>query len=164
MREKLPYIIPLALFMLLVCFTGFAMFKGKTAPQNRLSDIPAFSVAGLSDGDLHEKTAVVNFFASWCAPCEAEHPVIAALAQNTSVYGINFMDSAEKQERYLKKLGNPYKKIGDDADGIAAAAWGVEGMPTTFVVKNGAIIYRFDGPLTDELVKSDIQPLLEESP
>ena len=164
MREKLPYIIPLALFLLLVCFTGFAMFKGKTVPQNRLADIPAFSVSGLSDGNLRRKMAVVNFFASWCAPCEAEHSVISALAKKAPVYGINFMDSVEKRERYLKKLGNPYKKIGDDSEGIAAAAWGVEGMPTTFVVRNGHIVYRFDGPLTDELVKSDILPFLEGSP
>ena len=162
MREKLPYIIPLALFLLLIGAAGFAMFKGKVVPQNRLADVPAFSIPGLSDGDLRGKTAAVNFFASWCAPCRAEHPVITALAKQIPVYGINFMDSAEKRDDYFKKLGNPYKKTGDDAEGVAAAAWGVEGMPTTFVIRNGAIIYRFDGPLTDERVASDILPLLEE--
>lgn len=161
MREKLPYLIPLFLFVLLVAAAGGAMLNGKASPQNRLDTAPAFSIPGLSDSDLRDGTAIVNFFASWCLPCAAEHPVITALAQKAPVYGINFMDSAEKRDRYFEKLGNPYKKTGDDADGVAAAAWGVEGMPTTFVVKKGRIVYRFDGPLTGDRVESDILPLLE---
>ena len=161
MRKKLPYMIPFVLFVLLVGVAGFAMLHGKTDSQNRLQAVPAFSVPGLSDSDLKGQVAVVNFFASWCIPCEAEHPVVTDLAQKTAVFGINFMDSAEKRARYFKKLGNPYKKTGDDESGVAAAAWGVEGMPTTFVVKGGDIIYRFDGPLTDERVAADILPLLD---
>lgn len=160
MREKFLYLLPLFLFALLIAAAGFAMLNGKAVPQNRLDDIPDFSISGLSDEDLRG-TAVVNFFASWCAPCAAEHPVITALAEKAPVYGINFMDSPEKRDRYFKKLGNPYEKTGDDADGVAAAAWGVEGMPTTFVVKKGRIVYRFDGPLTGDRVQSDILPLLE---
>ena len=162
MRKNIFYIAPLVLFVLFFVAAGFAMWQGQAVPQNRLSDIPAFSVSGLSESDLRNHTAVVNFFASWCAPCEAEHPVISALAKNAPVYGLNFMDSAEKRERYFKRLGNPYKKLGDDANGTAAAAWGVEGMPTTFVVKDDRIVYRFDGPLTEDRVKSDILPLLGE--
>lgn len=160
MRKNFLYLIPLLFFILLVSAAGMAMWQGKAVPKNRLSDIPSFSVPGLADSDLHGKTAVVNFFASWCAPCEAEHPIIKALAKKSPLYGIDFMDSAEKRERYFKRLGNPYKKLGDDADGVAAAAWGVEGMPTTFVVRDGGIIYRFDGPLTEERVTSEILPLL----
>jgi cytochrome c biogenesis protein CcmG/thiol:disulfide interchange protein DsbE len=160
-RKNLPYIVPLVLFALLVAAAAFAMIGDKPAPANRLADVPAFEIPGLSDADLKDGIAVVNFFASWCGPCQGEHPLIKELAKKHAVYGIDFMDKPEWREKYLTQLGNPYKKVGDDAEGVAGAAWGVVGMPTTFIVQDGAITYRLDGPVTEALIKAQILPLLE---
>lgn len=161
MNKKILYAFPLLLFFLLIAAAGAAMIRDKPAPQNRLADVPAFEVPGLSDADLKGVTAAVNFFASWCGPCQGEHPLIKELAKKHPVYGIDFMDRPEWREKYLTQLGNPYKKIGDDADGVAAAAWGVAGMPTTFLIRDGGIIWRFDGPLTEDLIRTEILPRLE---
>ncbi len=114
--------------------------------------MPAFSTAGLNYKDLEGEKAVVNFFASWCAPCKIEHPLLIELAeQNIPVYGIAFRDKIVPLQNYLETNGNPYKKYGSDAKGIAGIEWGLKGVPETFVVnESGNIIWHVSGILTAE--------------
>ncbi|WP_424929322.1 DsbE family thiol:disulfide interchange protein [Amaricoccus tamworthensis] len=131
------------------------------------------SVAGLapmdggpvpSDEDLRgDGMKLVNFWASWCGPCRAEHPLLMELGESeVPVIGINYKDSADNAAGFLEELGNPYDSIGADADGRSGIDWGIYGVPETFVVgPDGEILHRHPGPLTVDIFNKRIRPLLE---
>jgi cytochrome c biogenesis protein CcmG/thiol:disulfide interchange protein DsbE len=125
------------------------------------------TVPGLASGDLASgRVSVVNVFASWCAPCRDEHPVLTKLAQDPRIrlVGINYKDDAENARRFLGRLGNPYAAVGVDPKGRAAIDWGVYGVPETFVVAgDGTIRYKFVGPLTDEAVTNVLGPEIDKA-
>lgn len=105
---------------------------------------------------------LVNFWASWCAPCRLEHPVLQGLAdEGISVYGVNYKDDAAKAQGFLAELGDPYAAILTD-QGRTALKWGVYGVPETFVVDgNGQVVLRFAGPITPEILAHTIRPALQ---
>lgn len=134
---------------------------GKEAPAveaTAFTGQPGFSDATLRDGQVK----LVNFWASWCAPCRVEHPVLEALEkQGVTILGVNYKDDARKADGFLRELGNPFAAVGSDPQGRMALDWGVYGVPETFVVDgDGKVLYRFAGPLTPQLVERDIRPLL----
>jgi cytochrome c biogenesis protein CcmG/thiol:disulfide interchange protein DsbE len=116
--------------------------------------VPGIDMATLADG----KPTVVNFWASWCAPCVAEHPLLIELGQKTGVrlVGVNYKDQTAAARRFLGRYGNPFAAVGVDATGRQAIEWGVYGMPETFVLDGkGHIVHKHVGPITpDSLVKS----------
>ena len=110
-------------------------------------------VPGLSAEDLKGRVTVVNVFASWCAPCREEHPILMELARDPAIrmVGINYKDNPENARRFLGALGNPFAAVGADSNGRTAIDWGVYGVPETFVVgPDGTIRYKQIGPLTPE--------------
>lgn len=110
-------------------------------------------VPGLSGDDLKGKVTVVNVWASWCAPCRQEHPLLVDLAKDPSirVVGINQKDDPDNARRFLGSLGNPYAAVGADRNGRASIDWGVYGVPETFIVgPDGMIRHKHIGPLTPE--------------
>jgi cytochrome c biogenesis protein CcmG/thiol:disulfide interchange protein DsbE len=114
-------------------------------------------VPGLSTEALKGRVTLVNVWASWCAPCREEHPVLVELAKDTSValVGINYKDQPDNARRFLGALGNPFAAVGVDANGRAAIDWGVYGVPETFVIApDGTIAYKHVGPLTAQSVAS----------
>lgn len=134
---------------------------GRAAPEMTLpalGDLPALSAADLHDG----QPKLVNFFASWCAPCRVEHPTLTALSdEGIALYGINYKDSPAQALSFLAELGNPYRALAEDRSGRAALEWGVYGVPETFVLDGqGRILHRFAGPLTARALESDIRPAL----
>jgi cytochrome c biogenesis protein CcmG/thiol:disulfide interchange protein DsbE len=123
------------------------------------------TAAGLTRHDLDGRVTLVNFFASWCAPCREEHPQLMALARrpNVTLDGVAYKDKPEESRRFLDRLGNPFGHIGVDRDGTTAIDFGVYGVPETYVVDGtGHIRYRHVGPLTAEDVKEKILPLIEQ--
>ncbi len=119
---------------------------------------------GLSSDDLTGEVTLVNFFASWCLPCQIVHPVLTELAAKgvVRVYGINYRDRPEDVSRWLERLGDPYHRTGADLDGRAGIEWGVYGLPETFVVDaNGRIVYKHIGPVRPEDLDETILPLIE---
>jgi cytochrome c biogenesis protein CcmG, thiol:disulfide interchange protein DsbE len=111
------------------------------------SDIPGFGRDNLTQGQV----TLVNVFASWCAPCHAEHPFLMDLAKgnNLRLVGINQKDQPANARRFLAEKGNPYKAVGVDPNGRASIDWGVYGIPETFVLKpDGTITYKLVGPVT----------------
>src|SRR3546814_1897837 len=101
---------------------------------------------------------MVNFFASWCVPCRAEHPHLTAFVEETGIplYGINHRDKPEDAAAWLAELGNPYRRIGADP-GRAAVEWGVTGVPETFIIDGeGRIRYHHRGPLVPEVIERDV--------
>lgn len=137
----------------------------KPTPTFDLAAVPGLEVPGLATGDLGRgQVVMVNFFASWCVPCRAEHAYLTDLAAETGVplYGINHRDKPEDAVAWLAELGNPYTRIGADP-GRAAVEWGVTGVPETFIVDgDGRIRYHHRGPLVPEIIEQQVKPLLAE--
>jgi cytochrome c biogenesis protein CcmG/thiol:disulfide interchange protein DsbE len=176
-RSRLP-IWPLAIFAVMAALFAFALRSGDPSrlpsaligraapavalpPLEGLSDgvraIGGFDTAELARGEV----TVVNFWASWCAPCVQEHPLLVALKEQTGVklYGINYKDQAATARRFLGRYGNPFTAVGVDASGRAAIEWGVTGMPETFIVNGkGEIVYKHIGPISPETLETKIIP------
>lgn len=114
--------------------------------------------------DLNQPTIkLVNFWASWCAPCRAEHPNLTILNdQGFTLLGINYKDEADKALAFLTELGNPYAKIGTDKTGRTAIDWGVYGIPETFIIDDEGIVrLRWAGPITSRVLEDRIIPVLK---
>ena len=138
---------------------------GKAVPDFSLPPIVEGEGRGLSQADLAKGVHVVNVWASWCAPCRLEHPIMMRLGADPrfSVMGINYKDNPENARRFLGALGNPYDAIGADRRGGVAIDFGVYGVPETFIVKDGVIVYKFVGPLSEEALASEFRPALEKA-
>lgn len=123
---------------------------------------PAFGSTDLAKG----KASLVNVWASWCAPCLIEHPVLMDLGRTSGVpiYGINYKDKPDAARRFLGRFGNPFTAIGVDDSGRTAIEFGVYGVPETFVVDGkGRIVLRHAGPLTPEIIEREIKPALQKA-
>jgi cytochrome c biogenesis protein CcmG, thiol:disulfide interchange protein DsbE len=119
-----------------------------SALPTSLGAVPGFGADDLRKGGV----TLVNVFASWCAPCHAEHPLLMELAKDTRfrIFGINQKDSSDNARRFLGSKGNPYAAIGIDPNGRASIEWGVYGVPETFIIKgDGTIVHKLVGPLTE---------------
>jgi cytochrome c biogenesis protein CcmG/thiol:disulfide interchange protein DsbE len=80
-----------------------------------------------------------------------------------TLVGINYKDVPENALRFLGTLGNPFAKNGADRDGKTGIDWGVYGVPETFVVKDGVIVHKFIGPLSEKGLANDLMPAIEKA-
>ena len=94
---------------------------------------------------------LVNFFASWCAPCEIENPVLMTLkGDKVRVVGVAYKDAPQNTTGFLNRLGDPYSQVLVDRDGRAGVEFGVTGVPETYVVApDGKVLAKHTGPLTE---------------
>ncbi len=172
--KYLKYLVPLALFLVLAGFLAVGLnlnprevpspLIGKPAPGFELTRLDAPDQK-LKRDELLGKVWVLNVWASWCAPCREEHPLVMELARRklAPVYGLNYKDTRPAGLAFLTQLGNPYEASLFDADGRVGIDWGVYGVPETFVVdKQGIIRFKHIGPLTPEVLDRKITPLLKE--
>ncbi|WP_095589055.1 DsbE family thiol:disulfide interchange protein [Actibacterium ureilyticum] len=137
---------------------------GRPAPALEL--LPFEGMPPLGDADLKTgEVVLVNFWASWCAPCRVEHPQLLALkADGVRIHGINYKDTRAKAQVFLDDLGNPYDLAGTDPEGRMAIEWGVYGVPETFVISgDGTVVLRHAGPITASLLQSVIKPAIAEA-
>ncbi|SMO76713.1 cytochrome c biogenesis protein CcmG, thiol:disulfide interchange protein DsbE [Thalassovita litoralis] len=137
---------------------------GKSAPAVQvvpLSDLPGFTDETLRDGQVK----LVNFWASWCAPCRVEHPNLEALAeQGVTIYGVNYKDKPEAALKFLAELGNPYAGIGQDDTGRMGLNWGVYGVPETYLIDGeGRIVTRHAGPITQRVIETTLGPAIKKA-
>jgi cytochrome c biogenesis protein CcmG/thiol:disulfide interchange protein DsbE len=118
---------------------------------------PALSLPTLAEGaptSVPQAAAagpiIVNFFASWCAPCEIENPVLMTLkGQKVRVVGVAYKDAPQNTQGFLNRLGDPYSEVLVDRDGRAGVEFGVTGVPETYVVAaDGKVLAKHTGPLT----------------
>ena len=166
----LLFAVPLLIFAALAGLFAYLLFDGRDSGElpsvligraapavdlpalDRLRDAGGAAVPGLAAGDWKgERPTLVNIFASWCAPCRAEHPLLMDLAQrgDVRVVGINYKDEPENALRFLNALGNPYERVGVDQAGRAAIDWGFYGIPETFLLdRDGVVRHKIVGPIT----------------
>ena len=126
---------------------------GGPVPRFDLPAVEGTASPGLSTADLGgDELALLNVFASWCVPCRAEHATLTDLArsENLALYGLNYKDAPADAAAWLDELGNPYDAIGSDESGRAGLEWGITGVPETFILRGGEVLYRFRGPLVGE--------------
>ncbi len=126
-----------------------------------LGDTPVLTREALEG----EEIAIVNFFASWCPPCRAEHPTLTALAEaGVPLYGVNYRDRDPQALGFLEELGNPYDLIGADPSATNGRDWGVIAMPETFFVNaEGVVVLHFRGPIVRRSLENQVRPALEEA-
>lgn len=152
---------PLAILLALGLLFGlYALNRNPQVQPQALvgKPVPTVSLPTLEEGrpvSLREMASegpmLVNFFASWCAPCEIEHPVLMGLkGQPVRVVGIAYKDAPQNTQAFLTRLGDPFAEILVDRDGRAGVEFGVTGVPETFVVgRDGTILAKHTGPLTE---------------
>lgn len=136
---------------------------GKMAPQFALPvlDEPERII---TRDDLLGEPYLLNVWGSWCPACRDEHPVITELAESgrIRVIGYDYKDEADDARRWLQQFGNPYALVIADVEGRAALDWGIYGAPESFLVDaEGFIRWKFVGPLTPEVVQTQLLPVLE---
>ena len=137
--------------------------EGQPAPPLELIELgetPLLTRAALEGEDL----VIVNFFASWCPPCRAEHPTLTALAEaGVPLYGVNYRDRDAQALGFLDELGNPYDLIGADPSATNGRDWGVVAMPETFFINSeGVIVLHFRGPIVRRSLENQVRPALAE--
>jgi cytochrome c biogenesis protein CcmG/thiol:disulfide interchange protein DsbE len=139
-------------------------FVGKAHPPVPQATLPGKTA--LTDADLASgQVSIVNFWASWCPPCRAEHPKLKDLsASGLPVYGVNFRDDAGDAAAFLAEGGDPFSALGFDPRGRSALDWGVTAPPETFILSgDGTVLFRFAGPLIGSDYEQRFLPALNKA-
>ena len=166
------FVVPLAIFLVLVVVLAIGLKLDPRYVPSPLIDKPApeFNLTELGDptqaiarADLLGRPLLLNVWASWCSACRVEHPLLVELAQREGVeiIGLNYKDTREDAEVWLKTRGDPYRRTIFDPQGKLGLDLGVYGVPESFVIDaQGIIRYKQVGPVTPEAWQQDIKPLL----
>jgi len=177
-RFRPTFFIPLIAFLGLVMIGGLAL-QGTLSGSRNPNQLPSVLIgkpapdvplpllqnnqAELALDAYRGQPLLVNFFASWCAPCRAEAPALEHLSKQISIIGIAYKDRPQDTRKFLQQYGNPFVVIGRDDDGRAGMAWGVYGVPETYLIDpSGQIKWRHAGPLTRDVITSQLMQKLAE--
>ena len=157
------FIISIFIIIFLILYKGLQNSNIYTPETKINNDIPSFSselfyskkLIDSSELFNLDKFYLLNIWSSWCVPCRQEHPLLMSLSKNkkVNVIGLNYKDTKNNAVSFLNKLGNPYKKIIFDKEGIYAIEWGAYGVPESFLIYNGTIIRKYIGPLSEKSIK-----------
>lgn len=182
-RARLFVLLPLVAFVVLAGIFAVQLMSGqdasvlpsaligKPAPATALEPIPGLikdghQVPGLDPLDFAGHLTLINVFASWCAPCREEQPILMQLSgdKRFRMVGFNYKDKPKNALDFLDEMGNPFEAVGSDPKGINGIEWGVYGVPETYLVgPKGIILYKHVGPFTEETVKYDLMPAVEKA-
>lgn len=168
------YLLPLAAFLALAVLLGVGLglnprevpspLVGKPAPDFELPQLHRPD-AKFSKADMLGKVWMLNVWASWCASCRDEHPVLVQLAKSgvVPIVGLNYKDKRDEGIAWLLRFGDPYLVSAFDEQGRIGIDYGVYGVPETYVIdKRGVIRYKRIGIVTPEIASSKILPLVSE--
>ena len=173
--KRLLYIAPLAAFAVLAYFLFNSLgapppdqlpsaLIGKPAPRFVLPRLDTESI-GFTRSDLAAgHVTVLNVWASWCAPCRLEAPILERFKRMAGVrlYGLAYKDKAGNARQFLNETGTPFDRIDLDRDGRVAIEWGVYDVPETFIIDgNGIVRLRYSGPITSDTLDQVFVPAIE---
>ena len=105
---------------------------------------------------------LINFWASWCAPCRIEHPYLMQLSKekNLKILGVNFKDKKINALKFLNELGNPYYYMAKDTTGKQSVNFEIYGIPESILIDNETIVLKkFVGPLNEQNL-NDIKEII----
>jgi cytochrome c biogenesis protein CcmG, thiol:disulfide interchange protein DsbE len=172
--KGLKFLLPLLLFGALAVLLAIGLGRDpKEVPSPLIGKpAPAFSLTRLDDpqvvikrDDLLGRVWMLNVWASWCVACRQEHPLLVDFARRKTValFGLNYKDQRADGQRWLAQFGNPYDASLVDADGKVGIDFGVYGVPETFIIdKQGVVRFKHIGPITPEVLRERIEPLLKQ--
>jgi cytochrome c biogenesis protein CcmG/thiol:disulfide interchange protein DsbE len=169
------FLLPFGIFVLLAVFLAVGLnlnprevpspFIGKPAPAFAAPLLDKPDVKRTRD-EMLGSVWVLNVWASWCAPCREEHPLLVDYAKRPDapkLVGLNYKDQRDAATKWLANLGNPYVETLVDADGRIGIDYGVYGVPETFVIdKAGIVRFKHIGPLTPDVLNGKIVPLVKQ--
>ncbi len=170
--RRLIWFLPLIAALLLAGLLWRGLYThDEVIPSARIGQpLPAVTLPRLAAPEQSvESTALVarapllvNFFASWCGPCRVEHPLLAGLAdRGITIIGIAYKDDPADTRRFLARLGDPFADVLMDRQGRALIEFGASGVPESFLVdREGRIVWHRPGPLTEEVIASELMPRL----
>ncbi len=170
----LRYSVPLLFFVGLVVLFIFGLQNDPSKVPSPLIDkpAPAFSLVSLHNENelitqdtFKGEVTLVNVWASWCAACRVEHPLLVRVAndEQLAIYGLNYKDKRVNAMRWLQQLGNPYIDSAFDQKGDVGIDYGVYGVPETFLIdKQGIIRYKHIGPIDQEDMDETILPMVRQ--
>jgi cytochrome c biogenesis protein CcmG/thiol:disulfide interchange protein DsbE len=165
--------LPLAAFVVLTAFLAVGLkhdpheipspLIDKPAPTFRLPTLAA-PEQRFGPADLKGKVWMLNVWASWCVSCREEHPVLLEFARGHEVplVGLDYKDTDAEARKWLSQFGDPYSLVAVDADGRVGIDYGVYGVPETYVIdQRGVIVHKHIGPITPEVLETEIRPILK---
>lgn len=135
--------------------------KAPALPATSLPGFPSVVQDALASGEV----TLVNFWASWCPPCRAEHPKLLDMqSDGIAIVGVNFKDAQRSATKYLIDDDNPFVGLVFDPKGRTAIDWGVTAPPETFILDGeGTVLFRFAGPLVGSDYEQRFLPALEKA-
>ena len=160
--QKIIKIIILFIFLFIIGIFYISLTRDTNYNTSSLinKDTPEFKIISFDDSNYFTRDDIkknnytlINFWASWCAPCKVEHPILMKLSQtkNLVILGINFKEKAPQAKIFLRELGNPYDLLAKDKNGKHSVKFGIYGIPESILInKELMIIQKFVGPLSVE--------------
>tara|TARA_B100001057_G_scaffold491620_1_gene582275 strand:- start:6 stop:524 length:519 start_codon:yes stop_codon:yes gene_type:complete len=157
----LPIIVSTFFLIIFLIFYKGLQNSNIYTPEKIIGEkIPIFTIKQFdSNNQVHSqdifkknKFYLLNIWASWCVPCKDEHSFLMDLKRQNKleIIGLNYKDNKKNAKIFLKELGNPYKNIFSDQDGIISIEWGAYGVPETFLIYDKKVIKKIIGPLNSK--------------
>ena len=126
--QKIIKIIILLIFLFVIGIFYISLTRDTNYNTSGLvnKDTPTFKIISFDESNFYTRDdlkknnfTLINFWASWCAPCKIEHPVLMKLSENKNlvILGINFKDKKILAEKFLYELVNPYNLLVKDIKG-----------------------------------------------
>ncbi len=158
--QKIIKIIILFIFLFVIGIFYISLTRDTNYSTSSLinKETPEFKIISFDDSNFLTRDDIkkydytlINFWASWCAPCRIEHPILMKLSQkkNLMLLGINFKDKELQAKTFLSELDNPYDLLAKDKNGKNSVKFGIYGIPESILInKELVIIKKFVGPLS----------------
>ena len=153
------------LFLLLLLWALYPASSPVTK-QTSISTLPPLTLTTLNGESLTTDTLLgqpflLNVWASWCTNCRKEHALLQTLSGQLPIIGLNYRDTPDAAKGWLHSVGDPYSRVIDDQQGLAALALGVIGTPESWLIgPHGEVLARYVGPLTSEIWQTQFLPHL----
>ena len=162
-------IVFLFIFVLLVFYNSLNRETNYSTDYLVGNKLTKINLKGFDDNKIYtsedfkkSRYTLINFWASWCAPCRIEHPYLMQLSKekNLKILGVNFKDKKINASKFLNELGNPYYYMAKDTTGKQSVNFGIYGIPESILIDNETIVLKkFVGPLNEQNL-NDIKEII----